>query len=381
MKVLLVHTDIQGGGIEKVVVLLASHLPADARAICYHPTNHPEPSQQLKQDLRARGVELFRAPCSPLSLRYLTWLRGLIKAWSPDIVHFHGALLGIVAGALRRLVPRPPVFVYSQHPRASTDAYWLRILGARGLFRFLDHIVCVSKAVEEDLLSIAGARLQGKTSVIYNGIDLEPFSSSVSSAQRTALRQQLGVAPDETVIGSVGLLWPPKGYKYLLYAFEKISADSAQPLRLVIVGDGVERRELEQLAAKLKINRHVSFLGWRSDVPELLGTFDIYVQPSLSEGLPVALLEASATGLPIVATAVGGVPELIIHGHSGLVVQPGDPEALAQALKDLLDNPRRASQMAAAARKRVSKEFSVQVMADRHLQLYQQLLMEATGSK
>lgn len=381
MRVLLVHTDIQGGGVEKVLVTLATHLPVEAKAIAYYPANHPEPPEDFKHYLSQKGVQLFRAPVPLLSIRYLFWLRSLIKNWSPHIVHFHGTLPGVIGGMLRRFVPTPPVFLYTQHPRHSHDAPWLRLLGGRTFFRFLDHIICVSNAVHDDLLSIAGQALSKKVSVIYNGIDLQPFSSPSSPAERARLRRSIGLAPGDVVIGSVGLLWPPKGYPDLLQAFKTLSQRLDTPLKLVLVGDGPQRPELEELSQTLGIHRNVLFLGWRPDVPSLLQTFDIYVQPSHTEGLPMALLEASASALPIVATAVGGVPELLSDGYNALLVQPGDTTAMAKALECLITNPQLAKSLAHAARHRVIEDFSAQAMANAHLSLYERLLREAGSEK
>jgi glycosyltransferase involved in cell wall biosynthesis len=240
-------------------------------------------------------------------------------------------------------------------------------------------VICVSDAVCQGLLSMPGlCSLAGRTIVIRNGIDLRPFRDDKAATPefRKWVRSQIEVEDTDIVIGSVGLLWPAKGYHFLLPAFSKVL--SAFPsARLVLVGAGQQQFELEAMVRQLNTLHRVSFLGWRADVPRLLRAFDLYVQPSLSEGLPIAPMEASAAGLPIVATRVGGVPEVVLDRQTGLLVPPQDTDALAQAIIQLIRDRDLASRLARNARARAFSEFSAEAMAERHVALYNQLFAEA----
>lgn len=380
MRVLLVHSDLLGGGIEKVLVTLARALPVRHKAICYCPANHPEPPQDFIVDLRSAGVELFRVEPPVVSWRYPMRLARVIGRYRPDVVHCHGAWLGIVGGLLRLRFPRRPLFVYTQHPNHSQEAAWLRRL-SRIAYARLHHIVCVAEAVRQDLLALPGRqRLAARTSVIFNGIDLDPFLRSLPDHSRHQLRSKLGAGESDLLIGSVGLLWPIKGYQVLIPAFARVARQLAS-VRLAIIGRGKQEQELRVAARQEGVADRVSFAGWRSDVPELMQCFDLYVQPSLSEGLPVAPIEASASALPIVATRVGGMPEVVVDGQTGLLVPPGDPGALADAMLRLLQNRALAARLAAAARDRAVREFSAETMAEKYMTLYTKLLGDGGDSQ
>ncbi len=375
MRVLLVHSDLLGGGTERVLVTLARALPVAEKAICYCPSNHPDPPGELVEALRRDGVEVLRVSPRATSPLYPWRVARAIGHYRPDVVHFHGTLMGIVGGLLRGLFPRRVVFVYTQHPHHSQDARWLRVL-ARGTFGRLDHVVCVSQAVREDLLAFPGlACLAGRTTVIHNGIDLTAFEEEPSAEEIAAVRGEIGAGEGERVIGSVGLLWRIKGYHVLLPAFARVLA-SFPRARLALVGRGEQEEELRALARELGVAERVSFLGWRGDVARLLRAFDLYVQPSTSEGLPLAPLEAGAVGLPLVATRVGGMPEAVVDGRTGLLVPPEDAKAMAAAMLELLGNPDKARRLGEAARRRVWQEFSAETMAGKHVRLYTALVNE-----
>lgn len=376
LRVLLIHSDLQGGGIETCLLTLARSLSAGAKAICYCPANHPEPEEDILSSLRDEEVGLFRIRPPMVSPLYLFRLEALVRRFAPDVVHLHGTFLGVLGGVLRLRFRRSPIFLYTQHPQHSQDARWLQHL-SRYAFPRLHHIVCVSQAVRDDLLSLPGRdRLASRLSIIHNGIDLRPFRQAIPPEQRHALRAQMGAQDGDRLLGSVGLLWHIKGYHVLLPAFRRVLSHNPSA-RLVLVGAGEQRVALGALAEQLGIAGRTTFLGWRADVPRLLQALDLYVQPSLSEGLPMALLEASAAGLPIVATAVGGVPEIVMDGQTGLLVAPQDPEAMAEALVRLLSDPNLASTLSTNARDRARREFSAEAMAAKYMALYEELLGKA----
>jgi glycosyltransferase involved in cell wall biosynthesis len=169
----------------------------------------------------------------------------------------------------------------------------------------------------------------------------------------------------------VGTLKPQKGHRFAIEAARSVVPRFPQ-LHLLFVGDGAERAGLQALAAESGVGEHIHFLGSRDDVPELLASCDSFVLPSLWEGLPMALIEAMASGLPVIATEVSGTRQVMLHGETGLLVPPGDAAALAGAMGALLSEPATAQAMGAAARRRVETAFSAQRQAEDHVALYWQ---------
>jgi glycosyltransferase involved in cell wall biosynthesis len=212
-----------------------------------------------------------------------------------------------------------------------------------------------------------------RCSVIHNGIDLFPYDAPADEQARAALRRELQLPAGVSAIGCVGLLWDAKGQEHLIRALAQIRR-SGSPAVVVLVGSGTDETMLRELTDELGVREAVRFAGWREDVPRVLRALDIYVQPSLTEGLPLAVVEAAAAELPIVASDVGGIPEIIEHGRNGLLVPPGDPQALAVAIQELIDDPERARVLAVNARQTAFERFSAEAMASAYMALYERLL-------
>jgi sugar transferase (PEP-CTERM/EpsH1 system associated) len=231
----------------------------------------------------------------------------------------------------------------------------------------VDQFVTVSRDLGRWLVEDIG--ISGhKVMSICNGVDTERFSPGGRQAARAAL----GIGPESIVIGTVGRLDPVKDHVGLLQAFSQLAADPRA--LLVIVGDGPTRATLAATAAGLGLGGRVRLLGERDDVPAVLTGFDIFVLSSIAEGMSNAILEAMATGLPVVATRVGGNPELVADGSSGFLVEPGSPAALADALRRYLGDPGLLARHGRAARELAQAEFSLERMVGEYGQLYGRLL-------
>ena len=202
-----------------------------------------------------------------------------------------------------------------------------------------------------------------RTVVIHNGVGLE-------RPQRAP-----GPAPQPATLLSVGRFRPPKDFTSLIRAMAALEPGTA---RLRIAGDGPDRPAIEQEIATLGLHETVELLGTRADVDELLAAADVFVLSSDSEGLPMSVLEAMAAGLPVIASAVGGVPELVADKETGALVPPRDSQALAAAIREIAGDPQLRDRLGQAGRRRARQEFSLEACRRRHLDLYRDLLRKRT---
>jgi glycosyltransferase involved in cell wall biosynthesis len=209
--------------------------------------------------------------------------------------------------------------------------------------------------------------------VIYNGIDLKPFLhlNPDGSGHGQALRQKMNWR-DKPVIGAIGRLAPEKGLKYLLRAAAGVIQEYPNA-QFVLAGDGPDRLSLEAEAKSLGIQNSVSFLGIREDIPDLLSAIDVLAMPSLSEGLPMTLLEGMASGRAVVASAVGSIPCAIRDGVDGILCSAGDADSLSRSLRDLLKSRELRTTLGRNARATVESRFSAASMAGQYAQVYDEM--------
>jgi sugar transferase (PEP-CTERM/EpsH1 system associated) len=292
----------------------------------------------------------------------------LFRRERPDIVHSRN--WGAIEAVLAARAAGVPLVVHSEHGRnldTIAGEPWRRRLIRRICFRAATRLVCVSEELKEHYCRLVGAAAK-RFEVIRNGVDTDLYRPD--PAARASIRRQLGIGNSTIVLGTVGRLDPVKNQQALLRAAEGVIQEGLN-IRVVLIGDGVCRGALDdfEVASSWLLGR-VSFLGDRNDVPSLLNAFDIFVLPSLSEGLSNTLLEAMATALPVVASAVGGNPEVIEDGVSGLLFPAGEAEALARILVRLGRNAHERSALGAAARERAQRQFSFGATVEKYEHLY-----------
>ena len=287
------------------------------------------------------------------------------------IVHAHNLAPLVFAGVSARLVmPRPKV-VYSEHNQIYS-AGETHVSRFKHYVKLADRVIAVSEDLERTLARRVG--LTKNVSVVHNGIDGKRFTRSEEAVTR--IRHELGVAPDDFLVGTAVVLSKQKGITHLLGAASRVLAADAR-VKFAIAGDGPLRAELEERAKSLGLGDRVKFLGYRSDVPDFVSALDTYVLPSLWEGLPLALLEGLAIGVPLVATTVGGNPEVIVPGENGYLVPPKDEGALAEALlKVKAGGADFARAVRSASRARFDARFSESAMTSAHEQLFDALLRD-----
>ncbi|HEV8662420.1 MAG TPA: glycosyltransferase [Candidatus Methylomirabilis sp.] len=308
------------------------------------------------------GMRHRMDPTVPLRLAWA------LRRSQPRIVHsflFHANLLGRLLG---RLLGVP--HVVSSERTMELEGPLRRWLN-RGTGAMAHRIVVVSEAVGRYAAEVIGLD-PSRIRVIPNGVEIGPVPDS---AARAAARKLLGLPPRATVIGTVlARMDREKGLDLLIAAAARLPALRSGSAILVVIGGGPGEEAAQARVADLGLDGAVRFTGPREEATTLLPSFDIFVLPSRTEGLSNALLEAMACGLPAVATAVGGTPEAVLHGETGLLVPREDPRALAAALQVLLDDPPRASAMGAAGRRRVEDRFRVERMVEATQELYAELL-------
>jgi glycosyltransferase involved in cell wall biosynthesis len=237
------------------------------------------------------------------------------------------------------------------------------------------YVVAVSDAVLASIRRHSSYPL-AKLTRIYNGIRPR---NDVDQGIRGRLRQELHLSDDTFIVGNVANLHPRKGHKFLLQALRVLVNEGLKVHCVVIGRDDGEGSALRRLAKELGLEGFVHCLGYRQDARTLLAAFDAFVLPSLFEGLPVALIEAMDAGLPIVATRVGGNPELVVDGETGFLVEAGSAEKLAMAISALLADPIKRYQMGEAAKIRMRRDFTADQMATRYVELYKSLVHQRSS--
>ena len=269
-------------------------------------------------------VHCLGAP-SQLSVGWTRRLRRLVAERTIDVVHTHNPAS---AAAARLALPgRSPAFVHTEH-----NTWRAYRLPTRWANRLTWSRNTAAVAVSEHAAASVGP-VSPRPEVVVHGL----ADSSVPPLPRPAALAQLGLGPSGPVIGAVGSLWPRKGHDVVIDALSRLGG-AGSDARLVILGDGPGRSDLAAQVRRLGLGHRVLLAGPRDDVTGLLGAFDVFAMGSRVEGLPVALLEAMAAGRACVATAVGGIPEVLMHGRDGLLVPPDDPGAMAGALGGLLED-------------------------------------------
>lgn len=366
MKITHVVENLNRGGLERMVlelVKLQQRHGHQCQVICLF-----EPGS-LAHELDAAGIPVHACgKRNGVDARALRRARQWVRAHGTEVLHTHNAVAHYQA-VLATLGLGLRTVINTRHGmggnRRSGRLDWFY---RKALFRTRS-VAMVCDAARRDAVG-RGIVPAAKAVVVPNGIRVQDFQPA-SAAMRERLRQSLRLAPGTCILGTVGRLNWAKDQACMIRAFARVHAQRPDAA-LVLIGDGELRPSLQQLAQAEGIADSVHFLGDRSDVRELLQGLDVFVLSSLSEGYSMALLEACATALPIVATDVGGNGEIVRDGLTGRLLPPSEPAALADALLALLQHPLQATGLGRAARAWVEQHGSLESMAGRYAALYQQ---------
>lgn len=317
----------------------------------------------LAAEVRQRGFPLEIIPLRGLPDPIWLWqLRRLVKVHNVSAVHAHEFAMNVRGALLSKWLGINSVATV--HGKGYFGDKLVRRLAYRVASR-LTNIVAVSDDIRNHLINKVGM-LPGLVSVIANGVDTAHFRFNIEN--RRKLRAQYGVQDDQLLLGTVGSYYPVKGHCYLIDAMQKL-LNINNGIKLVMAGQGPLDKELQIQIHEKCLGTNVQLVGYVEDTSGFLSALDIFVMPSLSEGQPLALLEAAANGRCIVATNVGGIPEIISDHQSGILVSPADSEALANVLAKLICEPELRRNLGNAAMSMVNDNWSIQQSADRYLSL------------
>jgi glycosyltransferase involved in cell wall biosynthesis len=382
IRVLRVIARLNVGGPARHVALLNAGMDTDRRFRSWLVTGTENPSEGTLLDYaQARGVEPVvipeirgQASLTPRDLMALTKLTALTRRLRPHIVHTHTAKAGFL-GRLAARAAGVPVVLHTYHGHVLSGYYSQAKTRAlqlmeRGLAHLSDQLIAVSDRVRDDLVQFGVAPAE-RFRVVPLGLDLAPLFDV--SAQRGVLRRELGVSLDAPLVGIVGRLFPIKNHALFLDAAARLLAEQPDA-RFVIVGDGALRDELEARAEHPDLAGRVYFTGWRHDLATVYADLDVLAVSSRNEGTPVSAIEAMAAGCAVVATRVGGLPDLIADGRTGTLVPADDPAALSSAIGQTLRDPLGTRTICAAARADVEHRFMATRLVDDMKALYLHLL-------
>ena len=368
-KVLQLISSIGFFGAENVIAELVTELAAsEFEPIIGVIRNLKNPHLELIDFARKNNIEsvIFEAQ-RQFDLQAIASIRNFIKGNNVDIVQTHGyksnfyAIFAALFENVHLLATCHPWIKTSRRGKAYAKIDKL-------LLKKFSRIVAISDQVKKEILD-AGIP-DNKISIIDNGINLHRFEEQFDTKE---IRKQFGIPLESQVIGTVGRLDLEKGHHILLEA-AKIVIQKNPSTFFVIVGDGYLKNDLTSRAEELKIEDHILLPGTLKEIPKILSVFDIFVLPSLTEGLPMALLEAMAAKKPVIASRVGAIPKVIIDYETGILIKPGDVNELSNGIIDLLRDKDKANLIVKNAYNKIVQEFSSNRMAKQYINIYENML-------
>lgn len=356
------------GGAEKLVFDIASGMDKAKFDvfICSIGAKGDDIGQAIRQDLQSRGIKTLSLDKAPRKQRWSGVLRlaDILRKHKIDIVHTHCPspdFYGRFAASLNWAA----VVVSTIHNTAGYSRLSERILG-----RFVSKYIAISEAVQKYALDDLQLPAH-KVVVIHNGIRMETFQGTL--ALREEKLAELGISGNKKIIISVGRIAEAKGQFYLIQAAKGILKVFPDTHFVIVGSDQVDKalaQELKRVTMAEGLAEHITFAGVRQDVPELLAISDVFVLPSLWEGFALVSLEAMAAGVPMVATDVGSIREILVNRENGLIVPPKDAEALADGIKFMLADPERARAMGLEGKKSIMQKFTIGSTVRRYEELY-----------
>ena len=391
-KVLQIITRLNIGGTASHVIIITHELNKIGYKVILVKGTEGKSEGDMMDFAEAKGVEPYVIPRLGREVGFRNDIVAfykiyrLIKKEKPKIVHTHTAKAGAL-GRIAAWLAGVPVILHTFHGHVLTGYFgrvksWVFIQVEKMLALISTKLIIVNDEIKKELIDM-GIGEKEKFEVVPAGLELKPFFES--EKYRGMLKKELGLPGDSVLIGIVGRLVPIKGHKYFLEA-AKIILDTGykiqdaryddSELKFVIVGDGDLRQELEDYSNKLGISGNVIFTGFRQDLPKIYADLDIVALTSINEALGLVLVEAMASGKPVVATNVGGVPSLVKHGVNGLLIKSQDVQALSDAIIKLLNDSDLRQKMGREGRSSVFPRYDISQLVKRVDLLYTQMIAD-----
>ena len=394
-KIVYIITRLDKGGSAETTLLTVSLLNRERYEVflihgfTLESNMSPEEKEAVQHDLvmaEDKGVKVFVIPSLVRRLSFKNDLLAfisiyrLIKQIKPHIVHTHTSKAGVL-GRLAAYLAGVPIIIHTPHGHVFHSYYGLILTNifvfAEKISSFMTNkIIALTEKEKVEHLE-KGIASTEKFTIIHSGVKLDYFMNM--SIDIKAKKKELGIPPGYNVVGTIGRLVPIKGYKYLISDAKMIVEEIDKPV-FVIVGDGYLKLELEKYAEDVGVRKDIIFTGWRSDSSDILCLFDIFVLPSLNEGMGRVIIEAMTLGKPVVASSVGGILDLIKEGENGILVPPRDPDSLGKALLQLIRNKDLAEELGENGKAMVYPEFDISVMLKKIDGLYESLLSKLAPS-
>ena len=366
LRVLHVIHGLHRGGLENGVINLVNRLPADqfAQSICCL-DQRGELANRISGD-----VPVFVLHRGRYDLGLPFRLARLFRELQPDVIHCRNWNTWMDTVAAHRLGSRRTPLVWSFHGFADGEWFpWRRRVASRMLARLTNQLFAVCQDSSERYAQRTGIP-GNRFGVVYNGVDTTRFAPT---GDRARTRDALGFSNEEILVLTVASLTPVKDHAGLIDAVARLSLPADARVRFLFLGDGPLRTALEAQIAERGLQERVLLLGNSDQVPAYLSMADFLVLPSRLEGMSNAILEAMASGLPVVARRIGGNPELVVHGATGLLTRPGDVDDLAMALRRLIDDAALRTQMGRGARQQAEARFSLDSMMAAYADFYRRV--------
>lgn len=348
------------GGALQVLLLVEGLQRRGVDCLLAVPRGSEVEAEALGRGLPVRGIPMAGEADLLLPFR----VRWAVRAFEPDLVHLHSRRGADTLGALGARWSGVPVLLTRRVD--NPEPAWL--VGPK--YRLPQRVIAISEAIRAVLL--AGGVPEEKLRCVRSALDAGPY---LSPCGREAFLRDFGLEPGDRVVGMAAQFIPRKGHDVLLQAAPAVLRRHPRT-RFLLFGRGPMVGEIAQRVGSEGLGDAVRLPGFRPDLPRILPCLDLLVHPAMMEGLGIVLLQASASSIPVVASAVGGIPEAVVHQETGMLVPPGDPQALAEAVCLLLDRPERAREMGARGRQRVLEEFSVDRMVEGNLAVYREMLAD-----
>jgi glycosyltransferase involved in cell wall biosynthesis len=317
---------------------------------------------------KAKELDLPLEPIkykNPYNFLQILQLSRILKKHHPDIIHTHGYKTNVLGFLVAKLFKIPIVTtVHGLHSGRNKPMIWASLK----LLRHFNRIIAVSDQIKGELRT---QKVPPKKMITVRNVP--PIKTQENSTKASTFREEIGIPRNAKLIGFVGRLEPIKGCSQFIRTIPRVTKSNPDSF-FVVVGDGPERNSLESLARQLRIENRVCFCGFRDDPMNVFQSLDLYVLSSLSEGIPVAMLEAMSHGVPVIATRVGGIPEVIKDRVNGILVPPQNPMYLVESILESLNNPNEAAKRALEAKKTIINKYSIEKWVEKIQNIYLEMM-------